>query len=52
MDNYIFFENGIKHELGKDEISVIRKALHDVEVEEGLEESLSVLKSLFFEFLD
>jgi len=52
MDNYIYFENGIKHELNKDEINVIRKALHDVEVEEGMEESLSVLKSLFFEFLD
>ena len=52
MDNRIYFENGIVHYLEPEEITVIRKALKVVGVEEENREALENLKSLFFEYLD
>lgn len=48
-NNTIYFENGIKHELTYQEISIIRKAIISVEVNKQEEVALEELKSLFLD---
>lgn len=48
----MIFENGIGHEFTNKEIVVIKRLLSSAEAEEGYEEALEHLQSLFLEFLD
>ena len=51
-DNTIYFENGIKHKLTLEEVTVIKTALGSVTVNEQHQEALKELKTLFLDYLD
>lgn len=53
LNNTIYFENGVKHELTGEQINIIKNALSNFEVNsESEKESFEQLKSLFIYHLD